>query len=598
MMQGIFMVLTDFEREVLGEISKERLWEHVEWFANEGEKLSGTPVNERSVDYILEKLAGFGVGARAPEFQAWLGFPKIFEAEVEVLEPEARVLDCIALAQCASGSAEAELVYVKGGGLADYEGVDAEGKIVLVDFTLRPARPWKNYVAGVLKGGVGQIVISHAGPARALNRGTVKSVWGNPIPENVDEIGRISVVNVCREDGEYLMGLLEEGPVRVRMKAEGKRGFHMIRQPMARVDGVSKEFVLLGSHMDAWGAAASCNALGCASTLEAGRLMTRHDSRLRRGLELLWFQGHETGIMTGSTWYLDNLWGDLNANCVAYFNNDTTNMIHSTIYTADGDPVLRDFVVSTVRELAEEEGAPFREPGPRYTPYKYGDQSFFGIGVPSARVQMTFTPEGREEVGPGGGWFYHSEYDSLDKCDPETMYMAEKAQTLVLLRLLTLPVLPYRIEALADWTLDALGEINAIAEGTVSLDWLMERAAAFKENAANLDEATGRLAKRREKDAKGLEGKIKAANGSMMRISRTLNPVNYTLRGKYDQDYYGAEYVKPIPVLQPVSELAAMDSDSTEYKALRTKLVRAKNMVSDALEQATWISRYTAEKIG
>lgn len=74
------MVLTDFEREVLGEISKERLWGHVVWFANQGEKLSGTPVNERSVDYILDKLAGFGVGARAPEFQAWLGFPKIFEA--------------------------------------------------------------------------------------------------------------------------------------------------------------------------------------------------------------------------------------------------------------------------------------------------------------------------------------------------------------------------------------------------------------------------------------------------------------------------------------------------------------------------------------
>jgi len=211
---------------------------------------------------------------------------------------------------------------------------------------------------------------------------------------------------------------------------------------------------------------------------------------------------------------------------------------------------------------------------------------------------MTFTPEGREEVGPGGGWFYHSEYDSLDKCDPETMYMAEKAQTLVLLRLLTLPVLPYRIEALADWTIDALGEIDNMTEGTVSLDGVKERAAAFKDKAAELDEATGSLAARCETDAKGLEGEIRAANSSMMRISRTLNPVNYTLRGRYDQDYYGAEYVKPVPVLQPVSELAVMDPESTEYKALRTKLVRARNQVSDALEQATWISKYAAGKIG
>ena len=367
---------------------------------------------------------------------------------------------------------------------------------------------------------------------------------------------------------------------------------------MARVAGRGAEFVLLGSHMDAWGAAATCNALGCSSTLEAARLMNKHRSRLRRGLELLWFQGHETGIMTGSTWYVDNHWGDLNANCVAYLNNDTTNMIHSTIYTADGDPVMRDFLVSTVRELAEEEGAPFKEPSAGYFPRKYGDQSFYGIGVPSARVQMTFTPEGREEVGVGGGWFYHSEYDSLDKCDPETMYMAEKAQTLVLLRLCTLPVLPYRFEALADWTLDALKGIDGKAGGVFDLKGLVDKTAAFKERAAAFDEAMGALSARCGEGVEGLADEVELANGCMKRMSRAMNPVLYTLRGRYDQDYYGAEYVKPIPVLQDVSELAVFDADSQGYKALMTRLVRARNMVSDALEGAMWIADYGVEMLG
>ncbi|MDH5200273.1 MAG: hypothetical protein OEW93_05245, partial [Candidatus Bathyarchaeota archaeon] len=75
------------------------------------------------------------------------------------------------------------------------------------------------------------------------------------------------------------------------------------------------------------------------------------------------------------------------------------------------------------------------------------------------------------------------------------------------------------------------------------------------------------------------------------------NPVNYTLRGRYDQDYYGAEYVRPIPILQPVSELAALNPDSTEFKALKTKLVRARNAVSDAIEDATWISELTIDRI-
>jgi hypothetical protein len=60
------MVLTDFEMNVLGEISKEKLWQHVEWFANEGEKLSGTAVNERSVDYIIEQLGGIRCRGSGP----------------------------------------------------------------------------------------------------------------------------------------------------------------------------------------------------------------------------------------------------------------------------------------------------------------------------------------------------------------------------------------------------------------------------------------------------------------------------------------------------------------------------------------------------
>jgi Iap family predicted aminopeptidase len=590
------MVLTDFEKRVIEDISKERCWEHVKWFASMGEKLSGTPNNEKSVNYILENLKKMGVESSAPSFQAWMGFPKLFDAEVEILEPEKRALDCVALAQCASVSAQGELVYVGGGGLKDYYEINARNKIVLVDFSKPPARPWKNYVAGVLKGAVGQIVISHAGPIRVLNRGTVKSVWGNPTPENINEIGRIPVVNISRADGEYLIKLLEKGPVRLKMKAEGERGFYCTRQPMARLDAETPSFVLLGSHMDAWGAAASCNALGCASTLEAARTMKKHQPELTRGLELLWFQGHETGIMTGSTWYLDNHWDNLNRNCVAYLNNDTTNMIHSSIYTVEGDPVIRDFLISTVRELAEEEGAEFKEPAPRYRPYKYGDQSFFGIGIPSVRVQTTFTPEGREKVGPGGGWWYHSEYDTLDKCDPETMYMAEKAQTLVLIRLCTRPVLPYRIERLADWTIDALNEIDNLSRETLSLEEVKEKAAVFKEGASKLDMITSKLAERHEKGDKGLDKKIRIINNSIMKISRIMNPMNYTLNGKYDQDYYGAEYVQPIPMLRPIAELEQLSPDSAEYKTIMTKLIRARNIVLDTLQEAIFIAEYTAER--
>ncbi len=594
------MVLTEFEKEALAEVSKKRCWEHVEWFAKVGEKLSGTPSNERSVDYVVGVLEGYGVGASAPEFQAWLGFPKMFDAELKVLEPESRTLRGIALAQIKSTPAagvEGELIYVGGGGLGDYEGKNAQNKITLVDFGKPPARPWKNYVAGVLKGAMGQIVVGHKGPQPVLNRGTVKSVWGNPTPETMDDIGRIPVVNVSAKDGEYLKRLLERGPVRVWMKAEGTRGWMRTRQPMARIKGKEKEFVLLGSHLDAWGAAASCNAVGCASTLETARVVQKYRPRLRRGLELLWFQGHETGIMTGSTWYVDSFWDDLHGNSVAYLNNDTPSMIHTTIYTANGDPILRDFLVSTVKELAEAEGAPFREPTTRYVPRKTGDQSFYGLGIPSARVQITYPPEAAYDIGAPGGWWYHSDQDNLDKVDPETLHMANKAQILVILRLCTLPLLPFKAEPVADWMIDILGELDGKAEGMLNLSDLVQKASLFKEMTSKLDEATGRLSLRFVEGAERDEEMARVANHCLMKISRILNPVNYTLRGKYDQDYYGAEYVKPIPVLQPVAELPFLNPDTSEYKALKTKLVRARNAVSDALREALWITDYTLKRI-
>jgi len=82
-----------------------------------------------------------------------------------------------------------------------------------------------------------------------------------------------------------------------------------------------------------------------------------------------------------------------------------------------------------------------------------------------------------------------------------------------------------------------------------------------------------------------------------MRLSRIMNPVNYTLRGRYDQDYYGAEYVQPIPILRPVAELASMNPDAEEYKTLKTKLIRARNKVSDTIQEAAFTAEYATEKL-
>ena len=70
------MVLTDYEKEALIRVSREKSWEHAKWFAESGQKLSGTPENERAVEYILDFLKGYNIQAKAVEYQSWIDFPK------------------------------------------------------------------------------------------------------------------------------------------------------------------------------------------------------------------------------------------------------------------------------------------------------------------------------------------------------------------------------------------------------------------------------------------------------------------------------------------------------------------------------------------
>jgi hypothetical protein len=161
-----------------------------------------------------------------------------------------------------------------------------------------------------------------------------------------------------------------------------------------------------------------------------------------------------------------------------------------------------------------------------------------------------------------------------------------------------MPVLPFKVTPLADWTLVALKDLKGKAGESIDLVPLIGAAEEFKAEASRLDESIMRLNEfcREENEAK-LNDEIQPVNEGLMKICRILNPVNLTLHGKYGQDYYGAEYIKPIPLLQEVSDLAALNPDARDYKTLRTKLVRARNEVSDALRDATWFTRNTSKII-
>jgi len=65
--------------------------------------------------------------------------------------------------------------------------------------------------------------------------------------------------------------------------------------------------------------------------------------------------------------------------------------------------------------------------------------------------------------------------------------------------------------------------------------------------------------------------------------------VLFTINGPYEMD--PALQMGVLPGLAQIGQLAALDPGSSDYQFLRTKLVRQKNRIEDALEQAIKIAQ-------
>lgn len=74
-------------------------------------------------------------------------------------------------------------------------------------------------------------------------------------------------------------------------------------------------------------------------------------------------------------------------------------------------------------------------------------------------------------------------------------------------------------------------------------------------------------------------------NDCLMRLCRILNPVLYTISGKFEQD--PAISAPLLPGLQAVARLPALQTVPNEFRFRKTQLARERNRVVHALHQAT-----------
>ncbi len=571
------------EQALRDAVSVERLQGHLVRFSRLFRD-SGTADERTAAAYLVEQLRGFGLEPMTHTFDSWISWPR--EGTLMVRSGE-QSLGIPVRTRSFGGHSDgltAELIHVpfvapgKGEMIfshravaADYSGLDVTGKIVLTGDGgpdgIRRAQE---------RGAVAHI---HIWPSDedAIHEMIATPVWGTPTPETALRVPKIPALGLTNADGARLADLIAAGTVEAHLTSHVETVWAEL--PLVTVDIPGTEtdrFLLVGSHIDSWYEGITDNATGDVALLEMARVFAGQRETLRHGLRFAWWPGHSTGRYSGSTWYADAFFDDLHANALGYLNIDSPGPRGAAIWDCRYNcGEIEAITGAVVRELSGQ------EPNLR-RPLKAGDQSFLGVGLPSMgafRMLPVDHPDRKAVGGCGGGWWWHTPHDTLDKADAGLLAEDTRLYATMAARMCQSSRHPYDFVPVADDFVSHLTQYGDAAGERFALGDVIQLAEQFREAAIRLNARAA---------AARTEEEITAVNQVGIDLSRLLNPVLFTIAGPYEFD--PALQMPVLPGLARAAELATLDLESSEYRFLRTWLVRQRNRVADTLRQAIRIA--------
>ena len=552
------------ESELAKEVSSATLMEHTRTIAA-WERESGTPGEARAFDYIERCLKSYGLEVERREIEAFISLP----LEGRLAVADGTPIEGLTHSFSTSVDAlEGELVDVGDGTPAEL--ARAAGKIALVRGLATPGKAWAAQQAGTLA----QIfvVMDH------LHNMIVTTIWGAPTPDTASRIPATPCLSILGADGARLRERLAAGPLRVRLTTRLRTGWMPIPHLVGALSGRDEDrFVLVSGHVDAWHHGAMDNGSANATMLEVARLLASRRAALRRGVRFAFWSGHSHGRYAGSAWYADHAWRELHQRCVLHLNVDSTGARGATDYSVLHATEEAHALAETV--VADVTGQQAR--ARRFS--RAGDQSFWGVGVPSAFMSLSGLPKQDTElsramerlVGSAGfPWWWHTKDDTIDKIDPDVLALDTKVYLATTLRALNAPVLPLDHSRTTRAVLSELEALQAAAGARFDLTPALDTARALLERLGRVAATLADVPAARMEDV----------NRTLLRLSRILVPLTYTTGDRFGHDF--ALPIAPLAGLQPARELATLDPESDRFKFTRVALVRERNRVVHALDSA------------
>lgn len=592
----------NLDAKILSDVSAEELWKHTR-FLSGLRRESGHSGEKEAAEYIIDCLNQYDVPNELLSFDAYLSHPK--ESQLSVYSPFHEDIDCVGQAFSSStppGGIYGELIYLDESALNKPVPSEVRDKIVITDVwhLLRPTMTRLVEAAGA----IGQIHVDSEEIARLMQ---VTPVWGTPTTNTAELRPAIPSVCVNKASGQSLINHCKRHPTIVALYTNVSTGWLNVPLPVADIPAATRldTYLLVGGHLDSWYEGATDNATGNALMLEVARVLSKYRQHLRTGIKIAWWPCHSTGRYAGSTWFADTFWGSLNRDALAYLNVDTPGMQGASVYSAVHMAELSQFNNANIEDITgipvwkmESNGREFLASGP---PGKAGDQSFWGVGLPSIGAFSLLPAESTERTagpGPAFGWWLHTVHDTLDKVDHDILVRDTTLHVLTAWRICNSYILPVDFSATADQIIMIIEDLQT--KEVVDLSQPLHELKEFKGEVETLSErADDLLGEAHESQGELDEGKeiaIASLNKCLQKISRYLIPVTYTLAGRYDQDLAVATPL--LPGLAAINEIVSIDHQSDRYRFAMTLLLRERNRLMHSLERARQSIRICMAELG
>ena len=420
-------MISQQERDIQHQLSGARIKQNVEELCRVApDRFVGTPGDKQATAYMMRRFEDLGLEIHETKIYV----PSWQELKPPVIRIEAtgEPIEGISASFAVStpdGGVDADLVLVRDGQDADYEGIDVSGKIVvLTEETLGFSKFWMGtYVDRAARRGAIGVILIHPMPwPYRISMEAGNSVIADRFCER-----QIPTVCISGIEGLKLMHAIGRGDTRVHLEIWNKvePGESVIISAIHRGAELPEERIGFVGHRDnANTPGANDNGTGSGMLLELARVLCKLQPK--RSFEFISSTAEE-GVTEGIWQFIQAHKADLQKNMKAVLDTDMVGVGGVPIqvdmgYWPDADPLQHpQWLLEMVEQIAEELGYGF---GRINCEWGYPEEGRFNaIGVPSTVLWQPDDP------------YYHSVHDTPDHLNPGSIKAVADTYALVAWRL-------------------------------------------------------------------------------------------------------------------------------------------------------------------